>query len=356
MAGGLRGARARPGRRGGLPAAQLGRRGHHLLRLQHARRDAGADRALLRSQGAGLHPPPERRPGAGDRVEDRPARLPGRPGHGARRAGEPRARRGGGRHRRRRVRIRPLRRPAPGGADRRPGARRPRRRGGHRLHLGHDGRPQGGRAHAPHPGLRGAPALRSPGHARSAEPGRCSGGPCHRHARWSALPALQRATHLHDRRLGPAHRPRRHGRGAHRRRERVHVFLHEPPRQPRLRPRARGAHAVRRARRLAHPQRGGGAGGRARDFAGALLRVHRAPIDHGFPARRPQGQAHPHRRPADGVGRDPHRRRGRPRRRGGRARRDPEPGTGPLCRLHGPRARRRRRSTPKAGSAPATSA
>jgi acyl-CoA synthetase len=82
----------------------------------------------------------------------------------------------------------------------------------------------------------------------------------------------------------------------------------------------RGAHAVRRARGLAHSQRGGGAGGRARDFAGALVRVHRAPIDHGFTARRPQGQADPHGRPADGRGRDPHRRRGRSRRRGGRAR------------------------------------
>ena len=99
-------ARARAGRRRGLPVAQLGRGGHHLLRLHHARRDVGADRALLRSQGARLHPPPERRPCAGHRVAHRSARLPGRPGHGARRAGEPRARRGGGRHRRRRVRVR----------------------------------------------------------------------------------------------------------------------------------------------------------------------------------------------------------------------------------------------------------
>ena len=61
-------------------------------------------------------------------------------------------------------------------SDRRPGACGPRRRGGYRLHLGHDGRPQGRRAHASHPGLRGAPAGRPPGHARSAEPRRCPGG------------------------------------------------------------------------------------------------------------------------------------------------------------------------------------
>ena len=112
VAGGLRALGLGPGRHGGLPAAQLGRSGHHLLRLQHARRHPGADRPLLRSQGARVHPAPERGQGARHRVAHRPARLPGRPGHGARRAGEPGARRGGGRHRRRRVRLRALRRPA----------------------------------------------------------------------------------------------------------------------------------------------------------------------------------------------------------------------------------------------------
>ena len=80
---------------------------------------------------------------------------------------------------------------------------------------------------------------------------------------------------------------------------------------PRLRPRARGADALHRAGRLAHPQRGGRAGRRARDLAGALLRLHRAPVGDRVPARRPQGEAHPHRRPAHGVGRDPHGGRGR---------------------------------------------
>ena len=86
-AGGRRAAGARPRsrRRRGLPAAQLGRGGHHLLRLRHARRDARADRALLRPQGGRLHPAPERGPGPDHRVAHRPARLPGRPGDGPRR-------------------------------------------------------------------------------------------------------------------------------------------------------------------------------------------------------------------------------------------------------------------------------
>ena len=77
--------RARPGRRRRLPVAQLGGGGDHVLRLRHARRDPGPHRALLRAQGGRLHPAPEPGPGPGHRVAHRPARLPGRPGHGARR-------------------------------------------------------------------------------------------------------------------------------------------------------------------------------------------------------------------------------------------------------------------------------
>ena len=51
----------------------------------------------------------------------------------------------------------------------------------------------------------------------------------------------------------------------------------------------------------------------------------------------PAGEAHPHRRLPARLGRDPHRRRGRPRRPGRPARRDPHPGTGSLRRLHRPR-------------------
>ncbi len=97
---------------------------------------------------------------------------------------------------------------------------------------GTDRGPQGRRAHAPHPRLRGAPAVGSPVHARPAQPRGCAGRPRHRHAGRAALPALQRAAHLHDRRLGPAHGSRRHGRGAHRCRERLDVLLHEPARLP----------------------------------------------------------------------------------------------------------------------------
>ena len=241
-------------------------------------------------------------------------------------------------------------------ADGRAGARRPRRRRGHRLHLGYHRRPQGRGAHPPDPRLRGAPAVRPPGHARQARPRGRAGRTRHRHAGRPALPALRGATHLHDRRLGPADGPRRHGGGADLRRQRLDLLLHQPARLPRVRPRARGAHALRRAGRLAHPQRGGRAGRRARDLAGALVRLDRAPLGDGVPARRAEGEAHPHRRPAHGVGRDPHGGRGRARRRGRPARRDPQPGAGPLRRLHRRRARRRRRSTPRAGSAPATSA
>ena len=71
---------------------------------------------------------------------------------------------------------------------------------------------------------------------------------------------------------------------------------------PGLRSRARRADALRRAGRLAHPRRGGRAGRRARDLARARLRVHRAPLGDRVPARAPQGEAHPHRRPAHGRG------------------------------------------------------
>ena len=140
----------------------------------------------------------------------------------------------------------------------------------------------------------------------------------------------------------------------------VHLFLHEPARLPRLQPRARRADALHRARWLAHPRRGGRAGGRARDLAGPLLRSHRAPLDHRLPARRPQGEAHPHRRPADGRGS-----RSAPSTRTGNDVGVGEPGEileprpRPLRRLHRPRAQRgghrRRRLVPaRATSASST--
>ncbi len=209
-------------------------------------------------------------------ARDRPARLPGRAGDHARRADEPGARRGGGRHRRTRRATSASTSCAARSPIERAGARGPGRRGGHRLHVGHHGGPQGGRAHAPHPGLRGPAAVRPPGRARPARPGGRAGRPRHRDAGRTALPARRRAAHLHDRRLGPAHGARRDGGGADRRRERLHLLLHQPAGLPRIRPRARGADALRRAGRVAHPERGGRAGGRARDLAGALLRVARS--------------------------------------------------------------------------------
>ena len=96
--------------------------------------------------------------------------------------------------------------------------------------------------------------------------------------------------------------------------------------------------ALRRPGRLAHPQRGGRAGGRARDLAGAVVRLHRASLGHGVAAHRPQGEAHPHRRVPARVGGDAHRRRGGPRRRGRCTGRDPHPRARSLRRLHRPRA------------------
>ena len=76
------------------------------------------------------------------------------------------------------------------------------------------------------------------------------------------------------------------------RRQRLHLLLHQPARLPRVRARARGADALHRAGRLAHPQRGGRAGGRARDLAGALLRLHGAPVGDGLRStRRPRRSA-----------------------------------------------------------------
>ena len=81
---------------------------------------------------------------------------------------------------------------------------------------------------------------------------------------------------------------------------------------PGLRARARRAHALRRPGRLAHPQRGGRAGGRARHLVGALVRLHRAPLGDRVPAQRAAGEAHPHRRLPARVGRGAHGRRGGP--------------------------------------------
>ena len=227
--------RARAGRRGGLPAAQLGRGGHHLLRLRHARRDAGADRALLRPQGGRLHPPPERGQGAASSCR---ASASATTWPTWRRCAT------GWRawsrswwwatSRRRRVRVRPLRRacatrsPIDGPAHVDPdGAAVIGYTSGTTADpkgVVHTHRTLGCevRQLSDHQSMRDLPSLVGApvGHAI----GMLGGLLC---------PLYSGRPDLHDRRLGPAHGPRRHGGGAHLRRERLHVLLHEPARLPR---------------------------------------------------------------------------------------------------------------------------
>ena len=322
--------RHRTGRRRVVPAAQLDRSGGHLLRLRHARRDVGADRALLRAQGGRLHPAPEPRPRLRHRVAHQPARLPGRAGDDPRRPERSRGRDRGGGHRR--PEPPPLRRPALGRSDRGTGARRSRHAGADRLHLGHHRRPQGRRAHPSDVGLRGAPARRQPGQPRPAGTRRCARGPRHRHARRSAVPARRRQAHLHDRRVGPADRVGRHARRADLRRQRVDLLLHQPARPPRLRARAHRADALHRPGRIAHSRRRGRASGQAGHLPGAVLRLHRAPLDHRVPARGTAREAHPHRRLPHALGRGAHGGRGRQGSRRRRGRRNPQPRPRPLRR------------------------
>ena len=193
-----------------------------------------------------------------------------------------------------------------------PGAVDPDGAGAHRLHLGHHGRPQGRGAHPPHHRLRGAPARGPPGRARPGQPDRRAGRPRHRHAGRAALPAGQRAAASTSSTGGT--------------------------RRPCSTPWSRRASPPAAARPTSSPacstapgfgpehvelMRFIGLGGspipdavaeRADELGISLVRAYGCtehPSITGSQHDDPEGEAHPHRRPAAGLGRDAHGRRGR---------------------------------------------
>ena len=217
--------------------------------------------------------------------------------------------------------------------SRRPIAVDPDSAGAGRVHLRHHQPPQGRRALAPHHRLRDPPARPHVPDGRAAPDHRHAGRPLHRDAQRVPAPAAAGPTRSTSSTCGT--RPRcsaAHARGGPRRRRRRHLLPHQPARPPRLHRRAPRADALRRARRFHGPGGGYRAGDAPRHQGLPLLREHRAPLDHGVHARRPEDKRLTHRRTPAGRRGDPPRRR----------RRDLEPGPGPLHRLHRPRARRRR--------------
>ena len=100
-----------------------------------------------------------------------------------------------------------------GGTARRSRGRRPGRARGGRIHLRHDGRPEGRHPHAPHPRRRGAAARHDAGGAHAAGARRRAGRPRHRDALRAARAAHERAPDPPDRRVGSRARAGGDGRG-----------------------------------------------------------------------------------------------------------------------------------------------
>ncbi len=211
-----------------------------------------------------------------------------------------------------------------------PARRRPRRARDRGVHVGHDARPQGRRALAPHDRLRDPPARADVPHRRPAADHRRAGGPLHRHAQRLPRAAAAGPAGQPDRRLGPGRGPAPDARGGARHGRRGHLLPDEPARPPRLLPRAPGPDALRRPRRVDRARGGHRAGDPPRHQGVPLVRQHRAPVDHRVHRRRPRGQAAHHRRPSPAGRRDAA---------GGR-RRDREPGPRLLPGLHRSRAHR----------------
>ena len=337
----LRGAGHRPGRRRRVPAAELGGGRGRVLGDGDARCGRRADRPLLRAQGGRVHPAAVGGAGARDR---RPLR-PRRPPRDARRARTCRWSTSPWCRRRRDAapRVRAVRSVGGrSGRTHRPG-RRPGRARARRLHVGHDRRPQGRRAHATAasrprstssatssrrataPTLVGAPVGHGIGMLAGLLLPVYRGQPIHLIDVWD--PAAVLAAMVEDDLTA--------GSGAT-------FFLLSLLDAPRLRARAPRADAVHRARRRAGAARPSPNGPAALGISIVrAVRLHRAPVDHRGHARPARREADQHRRAADARRGDPA---------GRRRRRDPgQPARscrGPVRGLHRPgadRGRRRRR-------------
>ena len=106
----------------------------------------------------------------------------------------------------------------------------------------------------------------------------------------------------------PGDDPPLDARGGPQRRRRCHLLPHQPARPSGLHRRAPRAHAVRRARRVDGAHCRHRTGHSPRDEGVPVVRQHRAPLDHGVPARRPGGEAADDRRAGAARRRDPPRR------------------------------------------------
>ena len=252
LAGAPRGPRRRARRRRRVPAAELGRGRHHLLGRGLPRCGRRARRPLLRRQGGRLHPRRHRRPTSSSPptasatpttsrsttalLADRPdprwlvvgdtpaADLPGR--------------------------AAAVRRPARRRPARRPVAGRPRRAGAHRLHVGHDPRPQGRHPLPPHDRLRDPPARP---HVPDGGPPQITGAPVgHFIGMLNAflVPLLRDRPGQPGRRVGSRRGAAPDARRGPRRGRRRHLLPHQPARPPRLHRRAPRPDALRRPRRL----------------------------------------------------------------------------------------------------------
>ncbi len=166
--------------------------------------------------------------------------------------------------------------------------------------------------------------------------------PHDRHARREPRASPQRAAHRADRPVGPGPGAVDRARARDRRRRRRHHLPHEPPRPPRLRagPRRASCRAWASAAPRSPPPWPIGPSGWASASPAPTARPS-IPSITGSTFDAPRPSTYPHRRRAAARGRDPPRRRRGRRGPDGLARRDPQPGSRPVRRLHRPRPHRR---------------
>ena len=227
----------------------------------------------------------------------------------------------------------PLRRAARGRADRGPAAGRPGLAGRHRVHLGDDPEPQGRDPLPPHARLRGPSAGRDERRRHARPP--LTGAPIgHFIGMLNALllPLLKdQAIHILDvwdpgevLRIMQAEDIGLGGGAA--------FFVTSVLDHPDFTPAHLAKMPHRRHGRLHHPAGHHRAPGLVRHQGVPVLRQHRAPVDHGVLGPRPGAEAPRHRRGGAARGRDATR----------RGRRDLEPRSRPVPRVHRPGADRER--------------